>query len=81
MFKHSCRTFSHTVAVFLGVEESYLKIAKNFLFAERPKTSCDITIKQQSNAGASYFVAASRNTSARESLFKVKAAILLSEKE
>jgi hypothetical protein len=27
LFKHSCRTFSHTVAVFLGVEESYLKIA------------------------------------------------------
>jgi hypothetical protein len=46
LHNHNCRTFSHTVAIFLGVEESYLKIAKNFSCAKRPQTSCDITIQQ-----------------------------------
>ncbi len=30
---NNCRTFVHTLAKELGVEQSYLKIAKNFMFS------------------------------------------------
>jgi len=46
---HNCRTFSHTVAAFLGVEDRYLEIIRRekFMWAERPELGnvCQVSLK------------------------------------